>query len=175
MKDYGRIQRKAIQEAERLGHTGIGCEHLLLGVLADEQGIAGRILAVHGVTLGAARTRVDRIIGYGWRDAVRWTYSPRATVVERLAAVEAERLGGRQPTGEHLTLALINEGGSIAVTVLMELGVDLRLLRADLVRATDGVLEEVQERYIRDREAYERAEREQGGRYGWWQLPLVSE
>jgi ATP-dependent Clp protease ATP-binding subunit ClpC len=98
MTDCGRIRDKAIEEAERLGHTGIGCEHLLLGVLADEQGMARTVLGSHGVTLGAARDSVDQMVGSGWRGNVRWTLSPRATVVERLAEVEAERgrLGRRK-------------------------------------------------------------------------------
>lgn len=174
MADYRQIQSKAIQEAEALGHTGVGCEHLLLGVLADDQGVACRILATHGVTLGAARDRVDRIIGDGWRDSTRWTYTTRATVVCALAEVEAERLGGRQPNSAHYALALINEGASVAVTVLMELGVDLSRLRADLIRAMDAISEADQERYIRQREAYEQAQREEGGPYGWWQSPPPS-
>jgi hypothetical protein len=54
---------------------------------------------------------------------------------------------------------------------LMELGVNLRQLRTDLVRAVPDVPREVQERYLRERETYELAQREEGGRYGWWQLP----
>jgi len=81
-----------IREAERLGHNGIGCEHLLLGILANQDGPAARVLARHGVTLERARRRTGEMIGDGWQESVRWSYSPRATVVRRLAEVEAERL-----------------------------------------------------------------------------------
>lgn len=67
-----------VQEAERLGHNGIGCEHLLLGVLADEDGVAAKVLAAHGVALEATRRRVAEISGDGWRDSLPWIYSPRA-------------------------------------------------------------------------------------------------
>lgn len=83
--------RLATQEAERLGHNGIGCEHLQLGLLADEAGIAARVLRAHGVALEPVRRRVAEIVGDGWQNSRRWTCSPRANVVSRLAEVEAER------------------------------------------------------------------------------------
>ena len=96
-----------------LGHNGIGYEHLLLGVLADEDANAGKVLEAHGVTLDAARPRVAEICGDGWHDAVRWTHSPRATVVRTLAQVEAKRLDHEQPTDVHLVLAMITEGAGV--------------------------------------------------------------
>ena len=82
-----------IQEAERLGHNGIGCEHLLLGILAEEGDAAAKVLSAHGVTLDGARSWTDKMVGDGWQDSVRWIYSPRANLVRRLAEIEAERLG----------------------------------------------------------------------------------
>ncbi len=69
----GLAMRLHIQEAERLGHNGIGCEHLLLGMLADEAGIAAQVLATHGVALEPVRRRVAEMTGDGWQDSRRWT------------------------------------------------------------------------------------------------------
>jgi len=150
-----------IQEAERLGHNGIGCEHLLLGILANQDGLAAKVLASHGVTLEAARRRTGEMIGHGWQDSVRWSHSPRATVVRKLAEVEAERLGRLEPRDAHTLLALITEGKGVPIHILTELGVDLSELREDLVRALE-VPDEERELYLRQRTAYEAAQRSRG-------------
>lgn len=69
------------KEAERLGHNGIGCEHLLLGVLADEDGVAAKVLAAHGVALEATRRRVAEISGDGWRDSLQEAIISRAASI----------------------------------------------------------------------------------------------
>ncbi|MHB8659980.1 MAG: Clp protease N-terminal domain-containing protein [Solirubrobacteraceae bacterium] len=143
-----------IQEAERLGHRGIGCEHLFLGILADPDGIAAKVLASHGVSLDLARSRTDEMVGDGWKDSVRWSHSPRATTVRRLAAVEAERLGGLEPGNAHLLLALITEGGGIPMRILSEVGVNVCKLREELVNSLD-VPDAEREMYLRQRNAYE--------------------
>jgi len=152
-----------IREAERLGHNGIGCEHLLLGILANQDGPAARVLARHGVTLERARRRTGEMIGDGWQESVRWSYSPRATVVRRLAEVEAERLGELEPSDAHTLLALITEGEGVPIHILTELGVNLSELREDLVRELE-VPDEERELYLRQRKAWEAARRSRGER-----------
>ena len=146
-----------IGEAKRLGHNGIGCEHLLLGVLADEDGIAAKVLLAHGVELDATRHRVAEIIGNGWQDSVRWRSSPRAIVVCRLAEVEAERLEQLPSNDGHLLLAMITEGGGLPNRLFTEIGVDVGQLRDDLLTALD-VPEDLRALYLRQRKAYEHAE-----------------
>jgi ATP-dependent Clp protease ATP-binding subunit ClpC len=147
-----------IREAERLGHNGIGCEHLLLGVLADEDAPAAKVLAAHGLTLDAARRRVAEKVGDGWRDSVRWSHSPRATVVLKLAEVEAERLGQLQARPGHLLLAMITEGAGIPMALFDEFGVDVGSVREDLLDALE-VPGDLRELYLRQRTAYEQARR----------------
>ncbi len=60
-------------------------------------------------------------IGNGWQDSVRWRYSPRATVVCRLAEVEAERLEQLPSNDAHLLLAMITEGGGVPNVLFAEL------------------------------------------------------
>lgn len=150
-----------IQEAERLGHNGIGCEHLLLGVLADGDDPAAKVLAAHGITLGDARRRIEEITGDGWQDSVRWSYSPRATMVRKLAEVEAERLGQVHPSPAHLLLAMITEGGGIPVHIFNELGVNVGKMREDLLDALE-VPDDLREIYLLQRRAYEKARGQQG-------------
>lgn len=145
-----------IQEAERSGHNGIGCEHLLLGVLADENAVAAKVLAAHGVALDVTRRRIAEMTGEGWRDSVRWCHSPRATVVRRLAELEAERLE-QPPSSAHLLLAMLTEGRGLPMRVLAELDVDVGQLRDDLLTALD-VREDLRSLYLRQRHAYELAQ-----------------
>jgi ATP-dependent Clp protease ATP-binding subunit ClpC len=145
-----------IQEAERLGHTYIGCEHLLLGILADKENVAARILTAHGVTLEGTRRHTAAIVGDGGRDSVRWSYTTRATVVGKLAEVEAERLGEGSPGHAHTLLAMLTEGEGVPNALFRELGVDVGKLRMDLLEALD-VPTDMREMYLHQRTAYERA------------------
>jgi ATP-dependent Clp protease ATP-binding subunit ClpC len=150
--------RPYIEEAHQLGHNGIGCEHLLLGLLADADGIAAKVLAAHGVELDVARLRVAEIIGNGWEDSVQWRASPRAGLVLRLAEIEAERLEQLPSNDVHLLLAIITEGGGVPTRLFNELKVDVARLRDDLLTALD-VPGELRDAYLRQRQSYERAQR----------------
>ena len=149
--------RPHVQEAKRLGHNYIGCEHLLLGILAEQEALAAKVLASHGVTLESARRRTAEIVGNGWRASERfWSYSPRATVVLKLAEVEAERLGEVRASSAHTLLAMVTEGGGVPNALFRELDVDVAKLRGDLLEALD-VPSDVREMYLRQRTAYEQA------------------
>ena len=101
------------------------------------------------------------MVGDGWKDSVRWSHSTRATVVSRLAEVEAERLGQLQARPAHILLAMITEGGGIPMSLFKELGVDVRKMREDLLVALD-VPDDLRETYLRQRIAYEEAGHRQG-------------
>jgi len=121
-----------VREAQRLEHHWIGCGHLLLNVLADEEGPAARVLAQHGVTLEFARRRIAELCGgAGDPDTGGHTSSPRATVVTRLAEIEAERLDQGDPTGEHVILVMLTEGAGVPNGLFAECGVDRAVLRAE--------------------------------------------
>lgn len=153
-----------IQEAERLGHNGIGCEHLLLGILAKNGSPAAKVLAAHGLTLDIARRRTDEIVGDGWQDSVRWSYSPRATLVSKLAEIEAERLGEVRPSDAHLLLAMITEEAGIPLHLFRETGIDLDELREDVLDTLDPP-RELRELYVRQRTASRRGRRRPGSPY----------
>lgn len=68
MSDLRVLSRLQIGEAERLGHNYIGCEHLLLGLLPNEDGDVAKVLGAHGVTPDEARRRIAEICGDGGTD-----------------------------------------------------------------------------------------------------------
>ncbi|HEU5440831.1 MAG TPA: Clp protease N-terminal domain-containing protein [Ktedonobacterales bacterium] len=112
------------QEAQRLHHTHMGAEHLLLGLIREGDGVAAQALRALGVDLDAARTRVEFIIGRGDHEGTGDIgLTPRAKQVVELAASEAHRRGHHYVGTEHLLLGIADEGQSIGAGVLHEYGV----------------------------------------------------
>jgi len=113
-------------QARSLGHRYIGTEHILLGLLTAERGIACRVLAAAGVSQRQVRTDVERIIGRG-KDAAPdgpLRVTPRSKKVLALARSEARHDRSTHVRSEHLLLGLLREGGGVAATVLTRLGAD---------------------------------------------------
>jgi len=125
----------AQDEAQRLNHNYIGTEHLLLGLVREESGVAARVLKDLGVEPEALRKAVEEMIGRGERKVLgKIGLTPRTKRVIELAMDEARRLGHHYIGTEHLLLGLAREGEGIAVDVLKSLGVNLDRLRAETTR-----------------------------------------
>jgi len=129
----GEVLAAAEREARTLRHTRIGTEHLLLGVLgrADEPG--ARALATLGVTLGAARAQVMRIVGLPETPSPpTLPLTPPARDALAGALREAIELGGTTVGAEHVLLAVLRERDGVAVRILRDAGVDPRRLRDEI-------------------------------------------
>ena len=125
----------AQEEAQRLNHNYIGTEHLLLGLVREESGVAARVLKDLGVEPKALRKGVEAMIGRGERKVLgKIGLTPRTKRVIELAVDEARRLGHHYIGTEHLLLGLAREGEGIAVDVLKSLGVNLDRLRTETAR-----------------------------------------
>ena len=124
----------AQSEAKLLSHNYIGTEHLLLGLVAEGEGIAAQVLSKMGVELKKVRSSVEFIIGRGDRMVIKdISLTPRAKKVIELAIDEARLLNHAYIGTEHLLLGLIREGEGIAVGVLESLGVDMEGARAQIL------------------------------------------
>lgn len=109
----------AQDEARSLRHNYIGTEHLLLGLLREEQGLARRALASLGVHYADAREEVVDVIGVGDTAAAgRIPFTPRAKKALELANEEARTLRRDYIATEHILLGLAREGGGVAARVL---------------------------------------------------------
>jgi ATP-dependent Clp protease ATP-binding subunit ClpA len=125
----------AQKEAELLNHNYIGTEHLLLGLVAEREGIAAKVLQLRGVELDEVRSGVTFIVGRGDRPVTgERSLTPRSKKVVDLAIDEARRLNHNYVGTEHLLLGLIREGEGIAAGVLESLGVDLGQARAQILQ-----------------------------------------
>ncbi len=130
-----RVLTLAQEEAQRLNHNYIGTEHLLLGLVREENGVAVRVLQELKVDLKQIRERIERTVGRGQRAMYgKLSLTPRTKRVIELAVDEARRLGHHYIGTEHLLLGLVREGEGVAVDVLKGLGVSLEKVRAQTAR-----------------------------------------
>jgi ATP-dependent Clp protease ATP-binding subunit ClpC len=129
----------AQDEARSLGHDWIGTEHLLLGLLREEEGIAARVLESREITIENARARVVSIVGPGeGQSAVQIPFTPRAKKVLELSLREALSLGHNWIGTEHLLLGVVREGGGVAAVVLRDFGVPPGVIAEDVVTMLGG-------------------------------------
>jgi ATP-dependent Clp protease ATP-binding subunit ClpC len=120
----------AQEEAHSLNHSYIGTEHLLLGLMREEKGIAGQVLRELGLNVRQLKLVVERSVGQGRQSAGgQLTLSPRTKRVIELAVDEARRLGHDYIGTEHLLMGLIREQGGVAVEILRSLGVSPEQVR----------------------------------------------
>jgi len=125
----------AQEEAQHLNHSYIGTEHILLGLLREEEGVAAKVLINLGAGLNKVRASVEFIIGRGEKPSAGETgLTPRARRVIELAIDEARYLGHSYIGTEHLLLGLLREGEGIAAGVLDSFGITLDRARAETTR-----------------------------------------
>ncbi|MGW0434106.1 Clp protease N-terminal domain-containing protein [Micromonospora sp. NPDC003197] len=121
-----RVLVLAQQEARDHKHPHIDTEHILLGLLAEGQGIAPFVLERLGHSKEQLRTQIDQVIGFGSAEPVgHLPFTSPATQGLRLAAQSAEQLGTDYIGTEHILLGLLAEGTGTAPQLLNRLGVDL--------------------------------------------------
>ncbi|MGB9112024.1 MAG: Clp protease N-terminal domain-containing protein [Acidimicrobiales bacterium] len=134
-----RVLVLAQEEARLLGHSFIGTEHLLLGLVHDGDGIAARTLESLGITLEAVRAKVDETIGpASSATAASPPFTPRAKKVLELSFREALQLGHNYIGTEHILLGLVREGEGVAAQVLQSLGADLPVVREAVISQLSG-------------------------------------
>ncbi len=133
-----RVLSLAHQEAERMRQNQIGTEHLLLGLIKEEGGVAGRVLRELGLEADRVEEVVLRITGTGQQRAAKLDLSPGTQQVLENAVEEARRLGHHYIGTEHLLLGLVRMGEGVALDVLRKLGVTPEQIR----RQTRRVLQE---------------------------------
>jgi ATP-dependent Clp protease ATP-binding subunit ClpC len=126
-------------EARDLRHNYIGTEHLLLGLLREEEGLAARVLWSLDITVQGVRAQVARIIGQG--DEVtdgQIPFTPRAKKVLELALREAVALGHNYIGTEHILLGLVREDEGVGARILLHFGADADRVRAETRRLLGG-------------------------------------
>jgi ATP-dependent Clp protease ATP-binding subunit ClpC len=141
-----RVVVLAQEEARMLNHNYIGTEHVLLGLIHEEDGVGAKALESLGISFEAVRQRVNEIVGQGGSAPTgHIPFTPRAKRTLELSLREALELGHNYIGTEHILLGLIRVGDGVAAQVLDELGADLSRLRQEVIHLLSGEVEGVPE------------------------------
>ncbi len=126
----------ARDEANRLQHDYIGTEHLLLGIVREGEGIAARVLQKLDLDFDQIQQAIENMVkpSGGTLTLGEIPLTPRAKRVLELSVEEARLLGHNYVGTEHLLLGLIREGEGVAARVLLELGVDRKRVREEIMK-----------------------------------------
>ncbi len=124
----------ARDEAERFNHNYLGTEHILLGILRDGEGIAIQAIENLGIDIEELRKEVESLLMMGeGRPIKEIAFTARARKVFELAWDESQAMGHNYVGTEHLLLGLLREGGGIAATVLRKSGLEVELMREEII------------------------------------------
>jgi ATP-dependent Clp protease ATP-binding subunit ClpC len=129
----------AQEEARTLKHNYIGTEHILLGLLREEEGLAARVLESLDITVERVRAQVVRIVGSG--EVVtsgKFPFTARAKKVLELALREALSLGHNYIGTEHILLGLVRENEGVAARILLDFDADSEKIRNEVIRMLSG-------------------------------------
>jgi ATP-dependent Clp protease ATP-binding subunit ClpC len=124
----------AQHEARALRHNYIGTEHLLLGLLRDEEGIAARVLHLFDITAEDVRAEIRRVIGQGDEALTgQIPFTPRAKRVLELSLREALSGGSNDIGTEHILLAIVAENEGVAARILLDFDTDAEMIRREVL------------------------------------------
>jgi ATP-dependent Clp protease ATP-binding subunit ClpA len=125
----------AQDEARALRHNYIGTEHILLGLLREEHGLAARVLASLEITIEGVHAKVAGIAGQGDEVATgQLPFTPRAKNVLELALREARTLGHDYIGTEHILLGLVHGNDGVAARILLDFDADAETIRNEIIR-----------------------------------------
>jgi ATP-dependent Clp protease ATP-binding subunit ClpC len=134
-----RVVVYAQEEARMLNQNYIGTEHLLLGLIREQDGIAAKALESLNISLEDVHQQVEELIGRGtYVPTGHIPFTPRAKKVLELSLREALQLGHNYIGTEHILLGLIREGEGVAAQVLLNLGADLEKVRSAVIQLLSG-------------------------------------
>jgi ATP-dependent Clp protease ATP-binding subunit ClpC len=135
-----RVLLLAQEEARLLHHNFIGTEHLLLGLLAERDGVAARALGSLAISLQVARAKVGETTApsRSFTSDYSKAFTPRAKKVLELSVREAHELGHNYIGTEHILLGLLGEGEGVAAQLLVNFGAQLSEVRQRVIELMDG-------------------------------------
>ncbi|MEA4901663.1 ATP-dependent Clp protease ATP-binding subunit [Desulfitobacterium sp.] len=138
-----KVLNLAKAEAQRMGHNVVGTEHLLLGLVAEGEGIAAKALNAINVDPDKVREQIEALVGVGQPYNGEVGFTPRVKRVLELANEEARRQGVNYIGTEHILLGLLMEGEGVAARVLLNMGVSPDRIWKQVIRLLGGEPEDI--------------------------------
>lgn len=130
---------KAVQAAENLGHTYIGSEHLLLGLLSDTSTVAGTVLTAKKVSYDNVENYIKQTVGVGVPTSlVPDDFTPRSKHIIETAVSLAHGMGQQLVGTEHVLLSIAREPSCIAAQILVQCGVNLESIVHEISKSMMG-------------------------------------
>lgn len=127
----------ASEEARILNHNYVGTEHILLGLIREDDGIVAKLLVAAGVEIDAVRAQVKALIGTGgYSPSGHIPYTPRAKKVLELSIRESIQLGHSRINTGHILIGILRESESVAAQILLTLGFAMSI--GDVCRAVSN-------------------------------------
>lgn len=121
--------------AQDMGHNYIGTEHILYGLVLETSGVASRVLENQGVSSELVLERIETLIGSNEEPSTQIIgFTPRSKRILENAFTEAKKLGSDFIGTEHILIGIMKEGDSIAVRILLDLGVRGEDIYNEIVR-----------------------------------------
>ena len=134
-----RALNKAVQAAESMGHTYIGSEHLLLGLLSDKTTVAGAVLAARHIQYDNIENYIKQAVGVGVpTELVPDDFTPRSKRIIETAVQLARGMGQALVGTEHVLLAIVREPDCMAAQMLAQSGVSLQEIVNDVSKSVMG-------------------------------------
>ncbi len=130
---------QAIAVAQELGHTYIGSEHILYGLLDEENSVASAVLGKNGVTREALVEKIVGTVGKGIPTRLTTAdFTPRSKRIIEIAIAQARMMGHNYVGTEHILMALLRENDNYAIAFLQDMGVDVAALYNECVGEVSG-------------------------------------
>lgn len=126
----------AQEEARALGHRYVGCEHLVLGLLRDSEGVAAHALVACGLTLENGRAALARVLRRATASETSdlLPFTPRVRSALKEAQDAALELAHNYVGTEHILLGILREGDNVGCRLLLEAGLDLQVVRLNVLQ-----------------------------------------
>lgn len=124
--------------AEKMGTGYVGSEHLLLGLLEEENTLPYKYLTEHGITMEAVIKKIESVSGVSLKPRVVTDYTPRTKRILEISFMEAGNLGSGYIDSEHILLAILREGQNVACRILSSLGIPINAYSEILSLLAEG-------------------------------------
>ncbi|MZU11646.1 ATP-dependent Clp protease ATP-binding subunit ClpC, partial [Bifidobacterium longum] len=133
-----RVLEIAQEEAKRFKHQAVSSEHILLALVIEPNGIAGKVLRDMKLNEKDIYEEIEHLVGYGtvktYAKGVFLPYSPRMKQIFALANSEVNKMGTQKVGTEHILLSLLKDESIMATRIMINLGISLSKVRQSLKR-----------------------------------------